>query len=163
MRSYVRQFFVSAEGVAFCFVLLGCTGVVHVPLTPYSHIRFEAAPMDEQVTISYHRYEVVESTVYEPSWRTELKMDALGTLYDSREPYSPAARKLELGWEKLWLEGTPTWSTLVRLLNDAELTDAYLESDRAEPTMIRLPSEFADDRDPAFRDGHLFMFASPHQ
>jgi len=118
--------------------------------------------MGDGIQVSYHYYEVLVTDVYDGKWRAEVKLDHLGTLYDTKNHGSPLARNVELGWEKLWEEGAPTWAHVVRLMNDEELIEAS-RSDEA-PRKVRRVT-WVEPRDPFDRqsnlDWHLFMFATP--
>lgn len=166
MRSYIRQLIRWGMGVVAGITLVGCAGTLKVPLSQASHIRLEAVPFEEHIGISYHRYEVLKNDVHDGKWSAEVEVEWVGVIYESDSDYSPAAQKLELGWEKLWEDGTPNWHTVVRLLEDKELEAAYREvqtdvKPKQRPTIV-LPSEEEWRRiDHASADWHLFMFATP--
>jgi len=71
-----------------------------------------------RIELSYHRYEWIPSKDFEKEWSATLEIDVLGTLYESETHHSPAAEKIEFGWDKLWIEGRPSWHTVLQLIND---------------------------------------------
>jgi hypothetical protein len=107
-------------GAVLLLTLSGCTGTLKMPINAYSHIRLEATPLSNEFEVSYHLYDALPALADGGNWITKLKVDGLGTVYDSKETGSPAAKRLEDSWERLWVDGRPTWTTVERMVLDSE-------------------------------------------
>ena len=106
-------------GAALLF-LSGCTGTLKMPINEYSHVRFEATPLSNEFNVSYHLYDALPARTEAPDWTGKIKVDGLGTVYATEETGSPAAKRIEHGWESLWADGSPTWATIERMVMDNE-------------------------------------------
>jgi hypothetical protein len=125
-------------GAALLLTLAGCTGSLKVPVNEYSHVSVEATPFGgSEFMVSYHLYDELPYLAYNNSWKGKIKIDGLGTFYDTESIGSPAAKRLERGWESLWEDGRPGWATIERMITD---TDFYGGTER-KPKAPKLKSE----------------------
>ena len=111
-------------GAALMLSLAGCTGTLKLPINAYSHVRLEASPLSNEFQVSYHLYDALPASAKAPHWSGKIKIDGLGTVYDSKETGSPAAKRLEDGWERLWVDGNPNWGTIERMVLDSQADQA---------------------------------------
>ena len=126
-------------GAALLF-LSGCTGTLKMPINEYSHVRVEATPLSNEFNVSYHLYDALPTRTEAPDWNGKIKVDGLGTVYASEETGSPAAKRIEHGWESLWADGSPTWATIERLALDTdEVAQNEPTTSTRKPKAIQVP------------------------
>jgi len=115
----LRKCLIGTAGTMILLALSACTSRMNVPINDYSHISVETAPLDREFMVRYHLYGALPGVPVQDRsrrWSAEIKLDTLGTLYSTDESGSPAARRIEEGWEDLWLEGTPSWQTIQQII-----------------------------------------------
>lgn len=147
-----------AIGTIILLVLGGCTGSLKMPINEYSHVQAEATPLKSQFEVSYHLYEALPH-LPQADWQAKIKFDVIGTVYDSDEIGSPAARRLEAGWERLWEDGRPDWATIERMITDET---ALLDTKR-EPKAAEMKSKAYTPylgTEAPMAGLHLFIFSS---
>jgi hypothetical protein len=126
-------------GAALLF-LSGCTGTLKMPINEYSHVRVEATPLSNEFKVSYHLYDALPARTEAPDWTGKIKVDGLGTVYATEESGSPAAKRIEHGWESLWADGSPTWATIERLALDTdEVAQNKPTTSTRKPKAIQVP------------------------
>ncbi|MGJ8652315.1 MAG: hypothetical protein ACSHX8_03490 [Opitutaceae bacterium] len=131
-----------------------------MPINERSHLMFEATPLDQQFEVSYHFYESLPSRPFDPEWRTKIKMDVIGTVYDSDKNYSPAAQRIEKGWAILWEDESFGWKSVERLL----LEESLREDASDEVKVAKAPKIPVEDWDrPTVPLAGMtgFMFSTP--
>ena len=125
-------------GAALLLTLSGCTGSLKMPINEYSHVSVETTPFGgSEFLVSYHLYDELPYLAYDDSWKGKIKLDGLGTFYDTTAIGSPAAKRIESGWESLWEDGRPGWATIGRMITDE---DAYGGAER-KPKAPKLKPE----------------------
>lgn len=120
MHKGCTWFLVERLAAALALILSGCTGTLKMPINEYSHISVEATPFSSKFEVSYHLYDALPAPAQARNWTSKIKVDGLGTVYDSQHSGSPAAIRIEQGWERLWEDGSLGWGTIERMLTDTE-------------------------------------------
>jgi hypothetical protein len=132
MASVLNKSVELGVGAALLITLSGCTGTLKMPINEYSHVSVEATPFKSKFAIAYHLYEALPYHTQDP-WQAKMQLDGLGTIYDSNQAISPAAKRLEDAWERLWVDGRPDWSAIVRMMREK---DSPLNPYSAEPAVV---------------------------
>jgi hypothetical protein len=105
---------------ALALILSGCTGTLKMPINEYSHISVEASPFSSEFEVSYQLYDALPAPAQARNWTSKIKVEGLGTVYTSEHSGSPAATRIEQGWERLWENGFPNWGTIEHMLTDSD-------------------------------------------
>ena len=160
MRNPRKQALYTLLGAALILTLSGCMGTLKMPINEYSHFNIEASPFGNEFLISYHLYDELPQHEYTEDWTGKIKVDILGTVYDSEEETSPAVARIDRAWQKISNVGPINWATVERLI--AESNADTVDEQNSKPSKIKPKAiEPWQRTDLPIAEIPLFLFSSP--
>ena len=160
MRNTRRKALDALLGAALILALSGCTGTLKMPINEYSHFNVEASPLGNEFIISYHLYDELPQHAYTEDWTGNIKIDTLGTVYDSEKEFSPVVTRIDSVWQKVRRVGPISWDTIERLLVESNADSG--DEMRSKPSKIKPKSlEPWPRTDLPIAEMPLFLFSSP--
>jgi len=160
MKRAGKRFVLVLLGVTIGVALTGCVGSIKMPINEYSHVSLEATPFETEFMLSYHLYETLPSAAFTDDWTGKIKFDLLGTVYDSEVSGSPAAKKIERGWESFWIDEQLSWTSVERFIHDETLID-YDSTGEAPRSLSANPDAYNNKTNLPIAELPFFIFASP--
>jgi hypothetical protein len=143
----------------FILLLTGCMGTLKMPINEYSHFNIEAEPFGGEIMLSYHRYDKLPRKDFTKNWTSKIKINSIGTIYDSQTEHSPLVTRVDRAWQEVKHIDPTEWKSVERLLANSSVDT--VENERLEPTEdTRKSLEPWQQTDLPIAEIPLFLFSS---